>query len=135
VKRPRQNFPKKVLRDRLDYVNANGGLCEGGCGRKLSAVKRKAGDHHLPDWLGGKPTFENCRILCDDGPKSCHAIKTAKEATDRAKSNRVRDKHEGIASTKGTIPSKPGPQRSRASRPPEKPLPENKGHLAKWAAQ
>jgi hypothetical protein len=85
----------------------------------------------LADWLGGKPTLENCRVLC----LACHAVKTAEEASQRAKGNRIKDKEAGITATKGTIPSKPGPQKSRASRPPEKPLPENKGHLAKWAAQ
>ena len=41
-------------------------------------------DHRLPLWVGGKDTLKNCRVLCD----ACHAIKTSREATLRAKARR-----------------------------------------------
>lgn len=50
-------------------------------------------DEHLePLWRGGSNVLTNRELWC----KPCTKPKTAKEATERAKGNRVRDKHIGI---------------------------------------
>ena len=51
-------------------------------------------EHLIPTgWLGGKGTLENGALRCRDHAKE----KTAIEAGQRARSNRLRAKHEGIA--------------------------------------
>lgn len=47
-----------------------GRKCEG-CGAHLT-VGKFAYDHDDADGLTGKPTFENCRVLC----LGCHSVKT-----------------------------------------------------------
>jgi 5-methylcytosine-specific restriction enzyme A len=124
----RQEFSRKVKRERLDYVKAKNpehpfGRCEG-CGVVLQRGRYHA-DHHLPDWMGGKPTFENCRILC----VVCHEVKTSEEATVRAKSNRIRDKWNGVMQARTKIHSRGFPEtepQRTASRPLKKPLPERR---------
>jgi HNH endonuclease len=71
----RNEFSEATIRDRLEH-------CGWQCEHKLEDGKRCCApvqkgrfvaDHHLPDRMGGKNTFENCRILCIQ----CNAIKTA----------------------------------------------------------
>lgn len=62
------------------------GRCEN-CGIKL-AFGSFHYDHDLPDFLGGEPTLENCRVLCI----ACHKAKTRETDTPRiVKSRGQRD--------------------------------------------
>jgi 5-methylcytosine-specific restriction protein A len=79
----RREFSKTVKRDAAARC---GGKCEA-CGKRL-----RFGDYHydhdLPDFLGGEPTLENCRVLCI----VCHKAKTRKFDTPRiVKSRGQRD--------------------------------------------
>lgn len=47
-------------------------------------------DHTKPLWLLGRNTPKNIAPVHTE----CHAGKTAREATDRAKSDRIRDRHQ-----------------------------------------
>lgn len=84
----RQEFPKSVKY--AAWIRA-GGFCEK-CKTKLY-YGRYQYDHIRPSAFEGKPTADNCMVLCT----SCHQSKTSKEDVPRiAKSNRQRDKHIGI---------------------------------------
>lgn len=49
-------------------------------------------DHDLPDWFGGEPTLENCKVLCVE----CHHEKTAGiDAPAIAKAKRIILREEG----------------------------------------
>jgi hypothetical protein len=126
---PRQEFSRKVRRERLEYVMANGGLCEGGCGTKLQRGRYEF-DHDLEDWEGGKPTFENCRVLCKGpGTMRCHEAKTARKAKERAKSNRIRDKWDGVMGMRPRLQSRGFPKalpQHTATTPPKKQLPHRR---------
>ncbi len=67
----RREFPKLVKLDRWQHAR---GCCES-CGVKIRAGLGPHYDHDLPDYLGGEPTFSNCRCLC----KTCHSAKTSNE--------------------------------------------------------
>ena len=70
------------------------GLC-GNCGQRLEVKGNRpvCVDEHLnPLWRGGSNVLTNRELWC----KPCTKPKTAKEATERAKGNRVRDKYIGI---------------------------------------
>ena len=57
-------------------------------------------DHTLPDWLGGEPTLENCKVLCS----SCDSEKTYQGDVPRiAKAKRQRARHIG-AETRASRP-------------------------------
>lgn len=47
-------------------------------------------DHDIPLWQGGKDTLENSKTRC----RHCHLQKTVGEAPVRAKSDRIRSRHE-----------------------------------------
>jgi 5-methylcytosine-specific restriction endonuclease McrA len=80
------------------------------CGQRLEvkgAREVEIIDEHVePLWRGGSNDLSNRELWC----KPCTRPKTAAEATERAKSNRVRDKHIGAPKPK----SRPIPG-SRAS--------------------
>lgn len=83
----RQEFPRVVMR--LAFERAKG-HCEK-CSAHLYAGKFQY-DHVIADSIGGKPTLENCQVLCS----ACHGEKTAKLDTPRAaKTKRQGDKHIG----------------------------------------
>lgn len=84
----RREFPAKVKAAAFERAN---GKCEG-CGNKLFPGKFRY-DHDLPDWLGGEPTLENCRVKCT----GCDAPKTAADQTRIAKTKRQHLKHIGAA--------------------------------------
>jgi 5-methylcytosine-specific restriction protein A len=74
-----------------------GGYCEGElpdetrCNRKLFGGDYAA-DHDIPGRMGGKPTLQNCRILCLD----CHDRKTRTVDAPRiAKTRRMEWKNKG----------------------------------------
>jgi len=92
----RTEFPRKVKAAAFERAK---GFCEG-CGAKL-ATGRIEYDHRVPDALGGKPTLDNCVVLC----KPCHGEKTARGDVPRiAKAKRQRDRHIGAYTTKSVIP-------------------------------
>lgn len=76
-------------------------------------------DHVIPDWMGGKPTIENCALVC----VPCHKEKTAKRDVPAiAKAKRIIDAELGIRNPsrlKGRGFRKAAPKCS-ASRPIEK---------------
>lgn len=47
-----------------------------GCGK---VTEQGACDHRIPKAHGGSDDLSNLQWLCDDGPDSCHAIKTRRE--------------------------------------------------------
>ena len=120
---PRREFPKQVKRARLAHAN---GHCEG-CGQPLQP-RRYEFDHDDPDWRGGEPTFENCRVLCKGpGTMRCHEIKTAGEAPLKAKSDRIRDDWNNTATTRRQRlqgkPFRKAPPQHTATTPPLKIIP------------
>ena len=85
----RREFSKQV---RLKAWERANGRCEE-CTARLFAG-RFAYDHIKPDAFDGAPDLENCRVLCDN----CHGEKTFKRDIPAiAKSNRIRNRHLGIA--------------------------------------
>jgi 5-methylcytosine-specific restriction protein A len=85
----RREFTKRIKLERWQHAD---GKCED-CGGRLSPGHVHF-DHHVPDALGGEPTFDNCRVLCTN----CHGAKTGmRDIPAIAKSNRVRNRHLGIA--------------------------------------
>lgn len=71
TKQKRSEFPKSV---RVAAWARSGGKCEE-CTKKLFPGKFVY-DHIVPDGLGGKPTLENCRVLCANEQSSCNHKKT-----------------------------------------------------------
>ena len=81
----------------------SGGFCEDkGCGALLQKYRIEY-DHHIPDWLGGKATVDNCKVLC----KSCHRAKYPKDAADIARARRLQAKIINAVTEKRKIPSRP----------------------------
>jgi 5-methylcytosine-specific restriction enzyme A len=79
---------------RLELFMRQDGLC-GNCGQRLEIKGNRpvCVDEHLnPLWRGGSNALTNRELWC----KPCTKPKTAKEATERAKANAVRDKYIGI---------------------------------------
>lgn len=88
----RREFPARVKAEA--FLRADG-RCEGEahgerCGARLTVGKFEY-DHDLPDWLGGEPTIENCRVLC----VGCHDEKTKADRARIDKTKRQRDRHIG----------------------------------------
>lgn len=75
----RDEFPLKVRRA---IWERDGGRCVV-CG----STERLIFEHILPCWLGGRGTVENGELRCE----ACARPKTAREAGERARSNRLRD--------------------------------------------
>jgi 5-methylcytosine-specific restriction protein A len=87
----RREFPRSV---KLAAFQRAKGRCEAeGCGAKLMPGHYRY-DHQLPDGLGGKPTLENCQVLCDDcdGPKTYGRDIPMMAKADRIKRKRERKK-------------------------------------------
>jgi len=82
----RREFSAKVKAAAFERA---AGHCEG-CGGFLYPGKFRY-DHDLPDWLGGEPTLENCRVKC----VGCDAPKTAADQTRIAKTKRLKLAHIG----------------------------------------
>lgn len=56
-------------------------------------------DHDVPDQLGGDNSLENCRAVC----VQCHRIKTRGDVRQIRKSDRQRDKHNGVIKPKSAL--------------------------------
>lgn len=99
----RAEFPVKV---RKAAYERSGGKCEC-CGRPFGKhpKERPHYDHVLPDFLGGKPTLENCEVLRRD----CHEAKTARDDTPKfAKVRREDKRRKGWQAPKRKIPGSKG---------------------------
>ena len=85
---------------RAALFDANKGVCHI-CGAKIDGA-REAWDveHIIPVALGGDDDESNCA----PAHKRCHKIKTAKDAANLAKSNRVRAKHFGAHKPRSILP-------------------------------
>ena len=85
----RLDFPRKVRAAALKRaMGADEKIrCED-CG---GVCKRVEFDHVLPDALGGKPTLENCKAICE----VCHRKKTKDDIGRIRKADRQRDKDTG----------------------------------------
>jgi 5-methylcytosine-specific restriction endonuclease McrA len=81
----RREFPAAVRRAADKRA---GGRCEI-CYRKHYGEFRR--DHIIPDGIGGKPTLENCQIIC----LPCDRRKTPGDQTRVAKTKRMAKKHDG----------------------------------------
>jgi 5-methylcytosine-specific restriction endonuclease McrA len=86
-------MPPQSVRDRLSAQQ--GGRCAI-CTRPFGPDNRPHCDHIVPLRDGGLNRQSNMQMLC----AWCHVEKTAAENTSRAKVNRVRAKHLGIADAK-----------------------------------
>lgn len=86
-RRPREEFSKAVKTAAWDRCK---GRCES-CTAKLFPG-RFIYDHDIPTALGGEPTLENCRVICD----ACDTAKTAKDQGVIAKARRCEEKHLGM---------------------------------------
>ncbi len=94
----RREFPTKIKAAAFARAAGN---CEKCTGRLY--VGKFAYDHIIADGLGGKPTLENCAVLCF----SCHGDKTfASDVPAIAKAKRREAKHIGAK------PKRPWPKRS-----------------------
>ena len=79
---PRKKFHPRVL---AEVVKRQGGKCAC-CDEPLGTVPRMIEyDHILPLADGGEDKPENLQALA----KACHSIKTRREATERARANRL----------------------------------------------
>lgn len=74
------------------------------CGQRLvvkGANEVEIWDEHLePLWRAGTNDLTNRQLWC----KTCSGVKTMREATIRAKSNRIRAKHIGVPKAKKSRP-------------------------------
>ncbi len=83
-------------------------------------------DHETPDQLGGDTSLSNCRAVC----VQCHRFKTRDDVRQIRKSDRQRDKHNGVIRPAGKIKS-PNTLRTRETKdakplPPRRPLYEER---------
>lgn len=98
----RTEFSSQVRKDA--WKRCKGRCEELGCGAKLQ-VGHYQFDHIIPDGLGGKPTLENCAVLCS----AHHSRKTHEQ--DRPmmqKADNIRAKHFGFAAKSGSFRKPPG---------------------------
>lgn len=89
----RREFPSKVKAAAFERAN---GHCEE-CGAFLMPGRFRY-DHVLPDYLGGEPVLENCKVQC----VTCDAPKTAADQTRIAKTKRQHLAHIGAKARKGS---------------------------------
>ena len=87
ARKMRSEFSKKTKVEA--FVRAQGSCDK--CGARLVPGKFHY-DHRIPDAMGGKPTIENCDVLC----ATCHSLKTATVDAPRiAKTKRQHAAHIG----------------------------------------
>jgi 5-methylcytosine-specific restriction enzyme A len=104
----RREFPKPVKRE---AAARSQGRCEAVWDGVRCDTKLPSGgfhyDHDLPDWMGGEPTLENCRVLC----LKCHRQKTTwQDQPAIARAKRIQDREIGIR--RGTGRGLPGGRKS-----------------------
>lgn len=108
----RSEFPKAIKVKRIKFATRGNVIYCETCGLP---AKRFHVDHHNPDGLTGKPTFNNARILCEP----CHKIKTAADVGNIARAKRREAKNIGATTPKAKIesagfPAKPEKETKRA---------------------
>ena len=109
----RQNFSEKVKRAALARA---GDKCEE-C--KLPHLGRYHFDHEIPDGLTGKPTAENCRLLCF----ACHIEKTRLDVARIAVAKRQEAMSLRVKADKLPVPHRPRKLRTTTKPPlPRRPL-------------
>ena len=123
----RTEFSRAVRRAAWDRCS---GICEAGSCFQILVKGRFTYDHIIPDFDGGKPTLDNCQVIC----RECDRAKTAADQTAIARTRRLADREIGIATApRARIRSagfrQAAPQRS-ASRPLAKSLPPRVGGLS-----
>lgn len=98
--RQRMNFPSSVREDALDraegrceHVDAEGNRCP--CTLQPNYYDFA---HILADRLGGRPTLDNCGVLC----RPCHRAEYARDAAAIAHQRRIEKRARGVKS-----PSRP----------------------------
>lgn len=87
------------------FLRHNGICCL--CGLKIDSVKSSWDEHQNPLWLSGDNSAENRA----PAHAKCARLKTAKEATERAKGRDVAEKHFGAKETKSR--PMPGSRKSK----------------------
>jgi 5-methylcytosine-specific restriction protein A len=92
VTKRRPLTPKQKLKMFLDA----GGICCI-CSQRIDGVREAWDEHVDPLWLSGTNDMENRK----PAHERCARVKTAKEATDRAKVQRVAERHFGAKRPKG----------------------------------
>ncbi|MCJ2067818.1 HNH endonuclease [Methylobacterium sp. J-030] len=111
VARQRQNFSKAV---RIQALERAAGRCEGDLpsGDRCTCAIPIGGrifDHVIPDANGGRPTLDNCQVLC----LPCDR---AKYSADRRAIDKARRQAERHAGTKAPSRPMPGSSFCRTSR-------------------
>lgn len=100
---------------RIHCTDAEGNIhCEG-CGKVVRDGEYDF-DHHMPDGLGGPPTFENCRVLCKIGKGSCHKIKTEADKKLMQKADNVKNRYRGTSA----MPTRKFPETEKRKREPRR---------------
>ena len=109
---PRKSFTKK---QRLEIFTRAEGRCQCGCGKKLQPGFHI--EHRNPLWRGGTNDIENLEAWIP----ACHASKTAGEASDRGKVNRLIKKADPLTRKPSRMQSRGfqtgGPKQKIPSRP------------------
>lgn len=77
----REEFPKKV---KLEAWVRCKERCEN-CGQKIRPGNGPVYDHIIPTYVGGPPTLENCKVLCE---RPCNRAKT--DQNDRPEIDKTR---------------------------------------------
>lgn len=87
---------------RIRVFDAASGICHM-CKHPINPWKERWDVEHFdPLWLGGEDNEANMR----PAHKDCHAVKSAAEATLRAKGTRVRARYLGVKKPGRTIPGR-----------------------------
>jgi 5-methylcytosine-specific restriction endonuclease McrA len=84
----------KLLRKRV--FERDGGICAD-CGRYDAKWEH---DHDVPLWSGGRDDLDNSVTRC----RACHLKKTTGETPVRAKTDRLRERHDLTLKRKGIHP-------------------------------
>ena len=109
----RQNFSEKIKRTALARA---GDRCEE-C--KLPHLGRYHFDHEIPDGLTGKPTVQNCKLLC----YACHRIKTRLDVARIAVAKRQEAMSLRVKADRLPVPHRPRKPRTTTKPPlPRRPL-------------
>lgn len=121
---PVEKTPRRSVSDkrRLALFSRANCRCECGCGEKLKPDWQL--EHRIPLWCGGADDESNYEAW----NKACHAKKTAREASERGKVNRLIKKADPLTRKPSRMQSrpfskptekKPWPKRPNAWRRPE----------------
>jgi 5-methylcytosine-specific restriction protein A len=110
----RREFTAKTKKAALKRAN---GECEK-CRQSLVSGRFHF-DHDTPDGLSGKPSIENCKVLC----LPCHRVKTKADKAIMTKADNVKKRANNLTAPKARIaqPPKAEPRPTKAL-PPRRPM-------------